>query len=210
MTQQKPPIYLQLFHGRDDPNEEMDDFGYDGPTIGPLEYLQLTYMCDIKFAMKPTVFNTFFPELADVKARTILNPTEGDIHHSLTIENDLILYDGKYYGDCSITTEQPAPKRIIATFVPQVWINGHAVTADPLGETRIDITEAVLAMTRDEALALRDDTDETDTFRQLPGAPDWIDQRSGPYYIAVEAAIAQYFDLIPNPEDEPDHVAHAY
>lgn len=94
----------------------------------------------------------------------------------------------------------PNNKRIMATFVPQVWINNHAVTADPLGETRIDITEAVLAMTRDEALALRDDTDETDDLRHLPGAPDWIDSWSGPYYVAVEAAIAQYFDLLPDPE----------
>lgn len=94
----------------------------------------------------------------------------------------------------------PHDKRIIATFVPQIWINRHAVTAAPLGETRIDITEAVLAMTRDEALALRDDTDETDLFRHIPGAPDWIDHWSGPFYVAVEAAIADYFDLLQEPE----------
>lgn len=89
----------------------------------------------------------------------------------------------------------PDNKRIMAAFVPQVWINNHAVTADPLGETRIDITEAVLAMTRD-------DTDETDDLRHLPGAPDWIDSWSGPFYVAVEADIAQYFDLLPDPESE--------
>lgn len=28
--------YLHLFHGRKDPNQQMDDWGEDGPYIGPL------------------------------------------------------------------------------------------------------------------------------------------------------------------------------
>jgi|GEM_PF-1282647 len=95
--------------------------------------------------------------------------------------------------------QQPSKdSRIIATFIPQQWINKHAVNVDPLGETHIDITDTILAMDPHAALALRDDTNETDVFKDLPNAPSWIANWSGPFYVAVEAAIAQYFDLSPS------------
>lgn len=97
---------------------------------------------------------------------------------------------------------QPA-NRIIATFVPQVSINNHAVTVDPPGETSIDITAAVLAMTRAEALDLRDDTDQTDALLNLDTAPTGIRDWTGPLYLAVEAAIARHFGTLTNPTGEP-------
>ena len=33
------PIYLKLYHGRDAVNEKLADWGYDGPTFGPLTQL---------------------------------------------------------------------------------------------------------------------------------------------------------------------------
>ncbi len=38
----KPGLYLGLFHGRDDPNEQMRDWGFNGPTIGPLVWCHTT------------------------------------------------------------------------------------------------------------------------------------------------------------------------
>ena len=29
-------MYLRLYHGRTDPNQQMDDWGFGGPIIGPL------------------------------------------------------------------------------------------------------------------------------------------------------------------------------
>lgn len=98
-------------------------------------------------------------------------------------------------------------KRIFATFVPQVWINDHAVTVDPLGETNIDITRAVLAMTRQQALDLRDDTHETDFLLDRDTAQPWIRDWQGPYYLAVEAAIGRYFGTLTNPTGEPESKA---
>ena len=37
-------------------------------------------------------------------------------------------------------------KQIIAEFVPQVWVNDYAIEADPLGETKFDVTAAILEM----------------------------------------------------------------
>lgn len=110
--------------------------------------------------------------------------------------------------------EPPSPetpacseKRIIATFVPQVWVNDHAVTCDPLGETRFDVTDAILAMGQTDALQLRDDDMGTDNLAQLPNAPDWIKNWPGPFYVAVEAAIASYFGTLTNPDGEPNRQA---
>lgn len=104
--------------------------------------------------------------------------------------------------------QQPA-NQIFATFVPQVWINDHAVTIDPPGETDIDVTAAVLAMTRAEALDLRDDTDQTDALLDLDTAPAWIRDWTGPFYLAVEAAIARHFGTMTSPTGEPDVAAAA-
>lgn len=98
-------------------------------------------------------------------------------------------------------------KRIIATFVPQVWVNDHAVTCDPLGETRFDVTDAILALGQTDALQLRDDDIRTDNLAQLPNAPDWIKNWPGPFYVAVEAAIAAYFGTLTNPDGEPNRQA---
>jgi hypothetical protein len=36
-------MYLRLYHGRTYPGQEMDDWGFDGPTFGPLSYYVHTY-----------------------------------------------------------------------------------------------------------------------------------------------------------------------
>jgi len=71
-------IYLHFFHGRKNPQQEMQDRGEPGPIFGPYEYAHTTYASDIK-----------------------LGPTEKD-SHDLTIKNGLVYYDGMFYGDWSI------------------------------------------------------------------------------------------------------------
>jgi len=64
-------LYVHLFHGRKTPDEKLDDWGSEGPMIGPLDYVHVTYMGDVKFAAAPAVMDRFFPrrheELADVR-----------------------------------------------------------------------------------------------------------------------------------------------
>ena len=36
-------MYLRLYHGRKDPNQQMVDWGFDGPTFGPLSSYVHTY-----------------------------------------------------------------------------------------------------------------------------------------------------------------------
>jgi hypothetical protein len=78
-------IYLQLFNGRENSQNQLDDCGSDGPIFGPLQYVHTTYGREIKF----TYDNT--------------SETEG----SLTVTNDLLYYDRMYYADWAAFTDLP-------------------------------------------------------------------------------------------------------
>ena len=73
-------LYLHLFHGRQSPDEEMDDWGTDGPTFGPLDYVHTTYAQSVKLG---------FPAL------------KGDCF-DMSIIDDCLHYDDVYYGDWSV------------------------------------------------------------------------------------------------------------
>lgn len=72
-------IYLHLYHGRKDPLEDLEDWGSEGPVFGPYENVQITYGAHIKMHA-PDGFD------------------------DLTWHEDLVYYDGVYYGDVSICT----------------------------------------------------------------------------------------------------------
>ena len=36
-------LYIRLFHGRVDPEQDMDDWGSDGPIFGPYHFVHTTY-----------------------------------------------------------------------------------------------------------------------------------------------------------------------
>lgn len=80
----EPGLYLYLFHGREDPEQDMDEWGVNGPHIGPLKWAHTTYgaTVELKFA---DGFET--------------GPLPADV---LSIKDDLLYYDGMYYGDWSL------------------------------------------------------------------------------------------------------------
>jgi hypothetical protein len=41
-------MYLRLYHGRADPAQDMDQWGFDGPTFGPLSCYVHTYCCTFR------------------------------------------------------------------------------------------------------------------------------------------------------------------
>jgi hypothetical protein len=71
-------LYLQLYHGRKDPAEQMEDWGFVGPTFGPLSYVVQTYRTTIRLH------------------------GGGDRELWLDCHDDMIVWDGCYYGDMSI------------------------------------------------------------------------------------------------------------
>ena len=76
-SSQKGKQYLRLYHGRRDPKETLDDWGSAGPLFGPYESIQVTYTSHIKMHAATGV-------------------------DELNWHEDLIYYDGVYYGDLEI------------------------------------------------------------------------------------------------------------
>ena len=67
-------IYVRLFRGRTDPNQDIDDCGLDGPTLGPYEFVHTTYALNLKLGRNGTCNELFCYE-------------------------DMVYYGGVYYGD---------------------------------------------------------------------------------------------------------------
>src|ERR1035438_2114674 len=70
----KGRMYLRLFHGRNRPDENLDNWGFAGPTFGPLEFFHITYLTTFRFA-------------------------RDEFEHELSAKHDLFEFGGKYYGD---------------------------------------------------------------------------------------------------------------
>lgn len=69
--------YFKLFHGRNRVDENLDDWGFTGPTFGPLDWFHITYLRTFRFG-------------AD------------NIESEVAIVEDMFVWEGKYYGDAEI------------------------------------------------------------------------------------------------------------
>lgn len=72
-------MYLRLYHGRIDPAQDMDEWGFIGPTFGPLACYVHTYCCTFRIHGE---FGT----------------------HEVWLEkhDDMIVWDGCFYGDMEV------------------------------------------------------------------------------------------------------------
>jgi hypothetical protein len=87
----KPGLYLALLHGREYPKEQMNDWGTDGPVIGPIRWCHTTYATDIKIEF----------ESADDELLYFRDACFPGARH-IEIVEDLLTYNGKYYGDWTV------------------------------------------------------------------------------------------------------------
>ena len=67
--------------------------------------------------------------------------------------------------------------RLHLRFHPQAWINDYAVTGDPEGPAEFFVEFG--------GELPDDDSYESDEFRELDGAPEWVRNWSGPFYIEI-------------------------
>lgn len=97
------PIYLQLLHGRNDPAEQLDDWGFDGPLLGPFEWVHTTYNVHMNFA-------------------SILYITGMPVHDETgpldVFKDDLFQFRGKYYGDWEFVDENNTKLPINEAIIP--------------------------------------------------------------------------------------------
>lgn len=85
----KPGLYLGLFHGRHAPTEQLNGWGFDGPTIGPLKWCHTTYAFDIKIE---------FEDVADAVEYFGIEQYQFE----MTVNGDLLMFNGMYYGDWTV------------------------------------------------------------------------------------------------------------
>ena len=78
-------LYLRLFHGRTNPNQNLDDWGTDGPIFGPYEFVHTTYASNLKLGKENLCDELFCFE-------------------------DMIYYDGVYYGDWTVFDSETLEK----------------------------------------------------------------------------------------------------
>jgi hypothetical protein len=108
----KPGLYLGLFHGRNHPLEEMHQWGFDGPTIGPLVFCHTTYSYDVKIKFQDSEDAIVYFGTAQVEC-------------SLTLNADMLAFRGKYYGDWTVYYIEPdGCARPKDTFRPNTRVNG--------------------------------------------------------------------------------------
>lgn len=82
------PVYLELFHGTETTDRsKLDDWGEQGPILGPLAYVHTTYAGDVKCC--PLAAKHQPDEFASADFQVT--------------SECLLYYDGMYYGDWSVT-----------------------------------------------------------------------------------------------------------
>ena len=80
-------MYLRLYHGRTDPDEEMDDWGFVGPTFGPLSCYIHTYCSTFRIH-------------GDGNTSEVWLETHGD----------MIRWDGCFYSDMEVFVAETGDK----------------------------------------------------------------------------------------------------
>lgn len=90
----RAPMYLHLFHGRTSPAQELDDWGADGPVL-KIEGFHVTYLSTYRIGV----------------------PGEND-WEDLHFVEDLLYYNGMYYGDWSILAHTDDENDLIDRSIP--------------------------------------------------------------------------------------------
>lgn len=86
---QNPGIYLKLLHGRTPADCLLEDWGDDGPWIGPLKWFHCTYL---------STFSLGFSDGGEFLSTGYDHKMPNPIY----FYNDMIYFDGVYYGDWEI------------------------------------------------------------------------------------------------------------
>jgi len=86
-------MLIKLEHGRMNPDEEMDERGFDGPLLGPFKEVRPIYLNTIRV--------TF---------------TSGEVRH-LPMFDDMVVFDNRYYGKYAVV--DPNPREAIKTLPPK-------------------------------------------------------------------------------------------
>lgn len=101
----KPQVYLELYHGRQDPKEDLDDWGSEGPILGPLNSVCTTYLQTIRLL-----------RFTDENGERL----SGDdiVECFMAVYDDMLYYDGVFYGDWAVFSELERANKDVGPILP--------------------------------------------------------------------------------------------
>ncbi len=108
-------LYLKLFHGRKDPEEQPADWGFDGPVFGPFDWFHTTYSTHFRAGYDGDDSTIFEFEL-----------TSGT--------GDMLHYDTCWYGDWSVYLADQKPERWAEWDAEKAKLKPIALTDDPFNK----------------------------------------------------------------------------
>lgn len=91
---------LFLYHGRDTPDEELQDWGFDGPELFGISFYIVTYFTHIRFGFKD---RESFERAKELTGWEVWD----DLQLLMKTHNDLVEANGKFYGDWCLDEEEP-------------------------------------------------------------------------------------------------------
>lgn len=157
-------VYLYLFHGRDSLGQDMDNWGSEGATIGPLSYVHTTYGSEVKIRGARAVLEKFFPK-ADIHFR--------DDHgeHAIQLAGDCLPHDGKLYGDWSVCGADALRAPVASPVTPVCDVCGSAdLVKDAAATWDRDRQEWSLLSTYDSTTCQRCEREGDDIANWVPNA----------------------------------------
>jgi hypothetical protein len=122
------PVYLELFHGRKAMDEQLDDWGSQGPILGPLRYVHTTYATDIKLETIDGVDGVL------------------ELHGEEVV--DLLYYDGVFYGDWSVFAAEVLERESTLKTRVQQFEPERARATEPISTEALSAPAAVASFER--------------------------------------------------------------
>lgn len=141
-------IYIHLYNGRSYPEEELDDWGTDGPTFGPYEHVQTTYGCHVKCQVPEHLIDTVERTMKDGSVKRVRGSGMQDFN---IIGGEYLYYDGVYYGDWIVYSDNPGKTR----FPPRADVVYDSTKTRPP-----ETGEAALPLGTEVTVAAGEDADE--------------------------------------------------
>lgn len=94
MLPTRPGMYLKLSHGRRSVDEKINQWGHEGPWIGPLKWFHLTYMSSVSMG---------FEDGGEISPMV----SDGELPSPIFLTKDFLYVSGMYYGDWELVKIGP-------------------------------------------------------------------------------------------------------
>lgn len=117
-------LYIHLYHGRVHPSEPLEDWGFEGPLVGPITHVHRAYTDVERFAFEQSAMGT-----TNALAFGLSRSDADDA--AMEYDGDLVKFEGFWFGDRTIAlwSDQEARVHNAKWFSEQKlkWLSAQAL-----------------------------------------------------------------------------------